>query len=136
MLDHAIIVQDVPRLLKSVIQAGQSPDPHEASLLSKLAQSLPRSIQLLPALFPDTDDVQQIAALSDMLSELHNVAGLLHQAGYVSPTGQPDRPTLIVPQIARPQVSPVMVDVDRLHLLQAAAFDSFERSLNVITASA
>jgi hypothetical protein len=35
-------------------------------------------------LFPDKQDVQQIAVLSDMLSALHDIAGQLHLAGYVS----------------------------------------------------
>ena len=39
-------------------------------------------------------------------------------------------------QIARPRVSPMMVDVDRLHLLQAAAFDSFNKTLTAMSAAA
>jgi len=136
-LDYASVIEEAPRLLKSVLKAGPRPDPHEASTLSELARMLPRAIQLLPSLFPDKEDVQQIAVLGDMLSELHNVAGLLRQAGYVSHfiNGEEDR-RLMKNQIARPHVSPLMVDGDRLHLLQAAAFDSFERSLHAVTAAA
>ena len=71
-------------MLKSVIEAGEHPDPREATLLSDMARYLPNLVLLLPALFSDKKDVQQTACLSDMLSELHNVAAALNQAGYVS----------------------------------------------------
>jgi nuclear pore complex protein Nup98-Nup96 len=67
-----------------VLRAGTHPDPAESSRLNALAKALPRLLQLLPALFPDKRDVQQIAVLSDMLSALHDIAGQLHLAGYVS----------------------------------------------------
>jgi nuclear pore complex protein Nup98-Nup96 len=75
-------------------------------------------LQLLPAVFPDKDDVQQVASLSGMLSELQTLAAFLHASGY----------------IPRPPVSDLLVDKDRLHLLQGAATESFERSLGAITA--
>ncbi len=71
-----------------------------------------------------------------MLSELHHVAGPLHQAGFVSFRRDIREVIANKEQIPRPHVSPLMVDVDRLHLLQAAAFDSFNHSLSTITASA
>ena len=79
-LDYAALVEETPRLLSSVIRAGGRPDPHEASTLTTLALSLPRVLQLLP----DKEDVQQVAGLSDMLSSLHQIAGHLHRAQYVS----------------------------------------------------
>lgn len=41
---------------------------------------------------------------------------------------------LIRGQIARPAISPLMVDVDRLHLLQDKAFHEFEKSLVAVAA--
>ncbi|TXT13738.1 hypothetical protein VHUM_01105 [Vanrija humicola] len=119
-LDYLDIVTHVRPLLRSVLRAGAHPDPQEAADLSKLAKSLPRVIQLLPALFPDSTDVQQVASLSHMLSQLQKLAVPLHAAGY----------------IPRPPVSKLLVDKDRLHLLQGAATESFEQSLSALTAAA
>ena len=83
-LDYVSIVDDGPRLLESVVRAGAHPKPRDTSVLSDLAHSIPRVLQILPALFPNDQDFQQIACLSDMLSDLHGVADLLHRAGYVS----------------------------------------------------
>lgn len=118
-LDYLELVNRVRPLLQSVLRAGTHPDPTEARKLAALANNLPRVLQLLPALFPDKDNVQQVASLSDMLSELQTLAGVLHASGY----------------IPRPPVSDLLVDKDRLHLLQGAATERFERSLGAITAS-
>ncbi|KAK4689973.1 nuclear pore complex protein Nup98-Nup96, partial [Tremellales sp. Uapishka_1] len=117
-LTFANLLEEAPRLLHSVVAAGSHPDPTQAAALSTLAKSLPRVLTLLPALFPDKEDVMQIAGLSDMLSGLHQLAGPLHSAGL----------------IPRPPVPPLLVDQDRLHLLQSAAFESFETSLAAISA--
>ncbi|ORY25742.1 nuclear protein 96-domain-containing protein [Naematelia encephala] len=113
LVDYVNLVTRVPDLLTSVLRAGSVPDPIERASLVNLAKSLPRVIQLLPALFPDKDDVQQVASLSDMLSELHQLAGTLYDAGYVG----------------RLAVGGLLVNVDRLHLLQERAFGDFERTL-------
>ncbi|EIW69491.1 hypothetical protein TREMEDRAFT_62352 [Tremella mesenterica DSM 1558] len=116
-IDYADIVEQVPKLLEEVLR-----HPHktqERVRLSVISQNVPRVIQLLPALFPDKEDTQQMAVISDMLSELHQIAGGLSMAGYMD----------------RPAVSNVsLVDVDRLHLLQAKAYDVFEKSLNAVAA--
>jgi len=82
-LDYANLLEETPQLLQSVLAARPNPDPREAATLQSLARSLPRVLQLLPALFPDKGDVQQIAGLSDMLCSLHRLAGSLFLAGYV-----------------------------------------------------
>jgi nuclear pore complex protein Nup98-Nup96 len=117
-LDYIELVTRVRPLVQSVLSGGQHPDPAEARTLVTLANNLPRVLQLLPAVFPDKDDVQQVASLSGMLSELQTLAAFLHASGY----------------IPRPPVSDLLVDKDRLHLLQGAATESFERSLGAITA--
>ncbi|WOO81507.1 Nucleoporin [Vanrija pseudolonga] len=116
-LEYLEIVTEVKGLLKSVKNAGAHPDPHDAEKLSRLGKSLLRVIQLLPALFPDTTDVQQVASLSYMLSQLQVLAVGLHEEGV----------------IPRPPVSKLLVDKDRLHLLQGAATESFEQSLSALT---
>lgn len=117
-LDYLDLISEVRPLLASVLRAGANPDPTEAHALTALARNVPRVLQLLPALFPDKEDVQQVASLSDMLSDLQALAGVLHPAGF----------------IPRPPVSDLLVDKDRLHLLQAAATESFEHSLQALTA--
>ena len=87
-LEYISIVEDAPRLLESIVRAGSHSSPRDVSILSDLAHSIPRVLQILPALFPNNEDYQQIACLGDMLSNLHGVADLLHQAGYVSSSGQ------------------------------------------------
>ena len=72
----------VPELVNAV--QGAAPDATQLARLQELAQALPRILQLLPLAFPNKQDVQQIACLSEMLSALHKLAGPLHLAGYVS----------------------------------------------------
>jgi nuclear pore complex protein Nup98-Nup96 len=60
----------------------------DLSALQLLARSLPRVIQLLPALFADKDDIQQVACLSDMLAVLFELGESLYQAKYVSELGR------------------------------------------------
>lgn len=117
-LDFLDLVTRTKPLLHSVLRAGSHPDPAEKAELQELAKNLPRVLQLLPALFPNKDDVQQVASLSDMLSGLHSLAGALHAAGLAP----------------RPPVSDLLVDKDRLHLLQRTATESFESSLKALTA--
>jgi nuclear pore complex protein Nup98-Nup96 len=117
-LDYLELVTRVQPLMQDVLRAGDYADAAEARELAGLADNLLRVLQLLPALFPSKDDVQQVAALSGMLSELQRLASVLHAAGF----------------IPRPPISDLMVDKDRLHLLQSAATESFERSLAAIKA--
>lgn len=117
-LDYLDIVNNTKPLLASVLRAGSHPDPAEDAELKRLSKSVPRVIQLLPALFPAKDDVQQVASLSEMLSALQNLSAVLHMNG----------------RIERPPISDLLVDKDRLHLLQGAATESFERSLSAIMA--
>lgn len=117
-LDYLNIVNDTKPLLASVLRAGSHPDPVEEAELNRLCSSVPRVIQLLPALFPDKDDVQQVASLSEMLGALQNLGAVLHMNN----------------RIERPPISDLLVDKDRLHLLQGAATESFERSLSAIMA--
>ena len=83
-LEYADLSEETPILLERITSSGSAPDPHQYSLLASQATSLPRILQLLPSLFPKQEDVQQIAGLSDMLSELHKLARALHLSGYVS----------------------------------------------------
>ncbi|EKD04006.1 hypothetical protein A1Q2_01680 [Trichosporon asahii var. asahii CBS 8904] len=117
-LDYLNIINDTKPLLASVLRAGLHPDPVEDAELNRLCKSVPRVIQLLPALFPNKDDVQQVASLSEMLSNLQNLGAVLHMNN----------------RIERPPISDLLVDKDRLHLLQGAATESFERSLSAIMA--
>lgn len=72
----------VPELVAAV--QGATPDGAQLARLNQLAQALPRILQLLPLAFPNKQDVQQVACLSEMLSALHKLAGPLHLAGFVS----------------------------------------------------
>ena len=83
-MDYIDVTDGISRLLGAVLGAGANPDPIEAGQLVELSQTLQRVIQLLPALFSDRDDVQQIAALGDLLSDLTTIASQVHLAGYVS----------------------------------------------------
>ncbi|WWC69668.1 uncharacterized protein I206_103611 [Kwoniella pini CBS 10737] len=112
-LDWADLTSDTASLLTSVLQAGPHPDPRESSTLQNHSRNLPRILQLLPALFPDKTNLEQVAGLSEMLSPLYQLAGLLHNAGYVSKQPVPN----------------YLVDEDKLNLLQASAFEKFNRSL-------
>ncbi|GMK55427.1 hypothetical protein CspeluHIS016_0204830 [Cutaneotrichosporon spelunceum] len=117
-LDYLDIRGRVKPLLVATRRAGAHPDPHDASELRDLGESIPRVLQLLPSLFPDRSDVQQVASLTDMLSTLHALASDLHDAGYM----------------ARPPVSDLLLDKDRLHLLQESATESFDQSLQALVA--
>ncbi|WRT66918.1 uncharacterized protein IL334_003883 [Kwoniella shivajii] len=119
-LDWADLTTDTARILTSVVQAGSHPDPRESTTLSDHSRNLPRVLQLLPALFPDKKDIQQVAGLSEMLSPLYQLAGLLHSAGYIN----------------KQSVPTYLVDEDRLDLLQSAAFESFNKSLDSLPVSA
>jgi nuclear pore complex protein Nup98-Nup96 len=79
-IDYINVVSEVPELLKAAVSSGSS-----SGRLVELANDLPRLMRLLPALFPDSEDVQQVACLSDMLSALHHLAGHLSLANIVSP---------------------------------------------------
>lgn len=116
-IDYADLLEHARELLASVIRAGDEPDPFEAARLAKLASTLPRTLQLLPGLFPDKNDVQQTAVLSDMLSALHDLASAFHQAGYL------DKPA------STAGATSALVDVDRLHLLQERALADFDKVL-------
>ncbi|KAL7422183.1 hypothetical protein Q5752_002829 [Cryptotrichosporon argae] len=118
LLDYLDLVERAQPLLEAVLRAGAHPDPHDAAELVSLAHTLPRVIQLLPALFGGRADVQQVAGLSEALAALHALAGVLHMAGYA----------------ARPHVTDLLAERDRLHLLQSAAGETFERSLAALTA--
>jgi nuclear pore complex protein Nup98-Nup96 len=111
-IDYINTTAEIPNLLKEALTTRQI-QPR----LTQLANDLPRLLRLLPALFPG-EGVQSVACLSDMLSELHHLAGQLSLAGLMS----------------RPGVSDNMVDVDRLHLLQGGAFDAFSAALEGVTA--
>jgi nuclear pore complex protein Nup98-Nup96 len=111
-IDYINTTTEIPSLLKEALTNRQI-QPR----LTQLANDLPRLLRLLPALFPG-EGVQSVACLSDMLSALHHLAGQLSLAGLMS----------------RPGVSDVMVDVDRLHLLQGGAFDAFSAALEGVTA--
>ncbi|KAK8869988.1 hypothetical protein IAR55_000558 [Kwoniella newhampshirensis] len=119
-LDWADLVQDTARLLASVLNAGSHPDPREAATLTDRARNLPKVLALLPGLFPNKQDVQQVASLSDMLSPLYQLGGALHSAGY----------------IPRQAVPTYLIDEDRLHLLQGAAFELFNKSLDALPVAA
>ncbi|WWC61363.1 uncharacterized protein I303_103944 [Kwoniella dejecticola CBS 10117] len=119
-LDWADLTSDTGTLLTSVLQAGPHPDPRESSTLTEHSRNLPRVLQLLPALFPDKDDLQQVAGLSEMLSPLYQLASALHNAGYIA--SQP--------------VSKFLVDEDRLDLLQDSAFERFNRALEGLPSAA
>ncbi|WVQ98527.1 hypothetical protein IAU59_005653 [Kwoniella sp. CBS 9459] len=119
-LDWADLTTDTARLLSSVLQAGSHPDPRESAALTEYARNLPRVLQLLPALFPDKRDTQQVASLSEMLSPLYQLAGVLHNTGY----------------IAKQSVPTYLVDEDRLHLLQGAAYESFNKTLDALPVAA
>ncbi|OCF35297.1 nuclear pore complex protein Nup98-Nup96 [Kwoniella heveanensis BCC8398] len=117
-LEWADLTTDTARLLSSVLQAGSHPDPRDSAALTEHTRTLPRVLQLLPALFPDKRDTQQVASLSEMLSPLYQLAGVLHNAGY----------------IAKQSVPTYLVDEDRIHLLQGAAYESFNKSLDALPA--
>jgi nuclear pore complex protein Nup98-Nup96 len=112
-IDYIDTITEVPALLKDALVTGT-----HSPRLGGLSSGLPRLLRLLPALFPREDDVQQVACLSDMLSALHHLAGQLSLADIISRPGVPD----------------TMVDVDRLHLLQSSAFDSFSATLEGLAA--
>lgn len=118
-LDYLEVTSCVKPLLAATGRAGAHPDPHEASELRRLAEDIPRLLQLVPALFPNKNDVQQVASLSHMLSHLQALASDLHNAGYM----------------ARPPVSDLLLDKDRLHLLQESATESFDKSLQALVAA-
>ncbi|BEI93211.1 uncharacterized protein CcaverHIS019_0508390 [Cutaneotrichosporon cavernicola] len=117
-LDYLDIRARVKPLLAATRRAGAHPDPRDASELQDLAESIPRVLQLVPSLFPDRSDVQQVASLTDMLSTLQALASDLHSAGYMP----------------RPPVSDLLLDKDRLHLLQESATESFDKSLEALVA--
>jgi hypothetical protein len=70
-------------------------------------------LQLLPGVFSDKTDLQSQAALAFMLKDLNRLAGVFSGAG----------------NFKRPGVSRALMDVDRLHLLQDTARDSFLANL-------
>ncbi|ODN73518.1 hypothetical protein L202_08018 [Cryptococcus amylolentus CBS 6039] len=107
------ISEDTAPLLMSVLRSGSRPDPRQVAELNERAQVLPRLLQLLPSLFSDRNDVQQVAGLSEILSPLADLASALSGAGY----------------IAKQPVSVNLVDEDRLHLLRESAFEAFNRTL-------
>jgi nuclear pore complex protein Nup98-Nup96 len=117
-LDYLEIRARVKPLLAAARRSGAHPDPREASELRQLADNIPRVLQLLPSLFPDRTDVQQVASLSNMLGTLQALASDLHCAGYMP----------------RPPVSDLLLDKDRLHLLQESATESFDKSLQALVA--
>ena len=80
--------------------------------LGDYSRTVPRLLQLLPGVFTDKTNVQSSAALAIMLNAIHGAAKALLYAG-------------TIPQRQRPAISRSLVDVDRLHLLQDAARDSF-----------
>jgi len=83
-IDYIDTVTEIPALLKESLTTGAY-----SSRLTKLSNDLPRILRLLPALFPNTENVQQVACLSDMLSALHHLAGQLSLANLVSPPCHP-----------------------------------------------
>lgn len=117
-LDYLDITSRVKPLLAATRRVAH-PDPVEAAELRRHADNIPRVLQLLPALFPDRSDVQQVASLSDMLSQLQALASELHAAGHMP----------------RPPVSDLLLDKDRLHLLQESATESFDKSLQALVAA-
>lgn len=119
-IDYINIKSEVPTLLKQLLLALQTNtvDRHQQTRLVTLANDIPRVLRLLPALFPNGKDVQQVACLSDMLSALHHLAGQLSLADFMQ----------------RPSVPDSLIDVDRLHLLQSSAYDTFDTSLDLISA--
>lgn len=137
LLEYIDIKTEVPALLRDVLSAGSVPDPIQQNRLVKLANDIPRLLRLLPALFRRDGDVQQMACLSDMLSALHHLAGQLSLANYVS-LNSPSAQCQIAngDQMVRPTVSNSLVDVDRLHLLQSSAFDSFNARLEGLASAA
>nr|XP_019002371.1 nuclear pore complex protein Nup98-Nup96 [Kwoniella mangroviensis CBS 8507]OCF65832.1 nuclear pore complex protein Nup98-Nup96 [Kwoniella mangroviensis CBS 8507] len=115
-LDWADLTSDTAKLLTSVLSSGSHPDPRESSILSEHSKTLPKVLQLLPALFPDKNNIQQVASLSEMLSPLYQLAAVLHNAGYINKTMVPP--------------SNYLVDEDRLDLLQMAAVERFNKVLD------
>ena len=83
ILDYMAIMDELPNLLIDIIRSPAD-SVRTSRRLEELVHAVPRVIGLLPALFPDRDDVQQISALGDMLSGLHALARQVHLAGYVS----------------------------------------------------
>jgi nuclear pore complex protein Nup98-Nup96 len=126
-IDYINTVAEIPALLKESLTSGTTNNRS-----TQLSNDLPRLLRLLPALFPHTENVQQVACLSDMLSALHHLAGQLSLANLVrSSFGVLDEAD---DQISRPAVDDSMVDVDRLHLLQSSAYDRFSATLEGLTA--
>ncbi|WVW83374.1 hypothetical protein I302_105393 [Kwoniella bestiolae CBS 10118] len=119
-LDWADLTSDTAKLLTSVVSSGSNPDPRESSTLSEHSKTLPKVLQLLPALFPDKSNSQQVASLSEMLSPLYQLAAVLHNAGYISKSMVPP--------------SNCLVDEDRLDLLQMAAVERFDKKLDGLDA--
>ena len=88
-VDYADISEEVPKLLALALTRRTVGQDDDADRLADLAHQVGRTIQLLPALFPNPADVQQVAVLSDMLSRLHDLAGSLARAGLVSRMSSP-----------------------------------------------
>lgn len=78
------LLETTEPLLRRVVSSGGRPDPADSAQLASMASTLQRALQLLPSLFADREDVQQVAGLSDILSGLHDLAGKMALAGYVS----------------------------------------------------
>ena len=84
LLDYVDCMDELPTLLADVLRFGVDEHGETRRRVSYLSQAIPRILTLVPALFPDQDDVQQSAALAHLLSELHQLATQVHLAGYVS----------------------------------------------------
>lgn len=82
-IDYIDVLDEVPDLLKAAVSSSGGLESSKARL-AQLSHDIPRLLRLLPALFPDSGDVQQVACLSDMLSALHHLAGQLSLANFVS----------------------------------------------------
>ncbi|ORX39687.1 nuclear protein 96-domain-containing protein [Kockovaella imperatae] len=112
-LDYVDISDELPTLLANMLRSALDADGSMVKRVTHLAQAIPRVLSLVPALFPRKDDVQQTAALAEMLSNLHHLAGQVYLAGY----------------IPRPTIPGHVANADKLHLMQSQAQDMFEKQL-------
>jgi nuclear pore complex protein Nup98-Nup96 len=119
-LDYLAVVDEVPTLLVNHLRSGGQADPVDADRLARLISTAQRVLSLLPALFPKKDDVQQFAALSDLLSDVTQIVSQLNAAGLMN----------------KPQVPSVLVNTDRLHLLQQSGLRAFDQNIRALPSAA
>lgn len=137
-VDYVDIRQNLESTVKILhgSHVGSTPAQHAEAghRLAAYARTVPKLLQLVPTVLSDRQNVQNRAALADVLSYLHMLASSL--SSFVSRSPLPCHCTHLGLwlnadgiQIPRPPVTPLLVDVDRLHLLQDTAGDAFMRNL-------